>query len=412
MADTTYRGYNPRPELLPLTRARVDPSKQVDHVVKLARGASPPPVEANAAVPFVGVTTGGKPLPGLFPLEDTGFDPAPAVDAARALLAALPTAERLAAERPVADRAWRRWTNAYPSWEPHGVYLDDLDEDRRAAAVGLLRASLSPQGFGDVRRAMRLNGALGRLINQYAGTLEEWAYWITIFGTPSADEPWGWQLFGHHICVSCFIVARQMVLTPTFLGAEFESQELFDEHRVTALELMADLTPAQRERAVLYPSMRPDDLPAELAGPVDGRHLGGAGQDNRVIPYAGLAAEALSAAQQDLLVRIVDSFVARLPAAAAAAKLAEVRAHLDDTHFAWIGTAEEDQPFYYRVHSPVVLTEYDNHPGIFLDFDLPEPFHVHTVVRTPNGNDYGRDLLRQHYEHHHLAVPPETGGDG
>jgi len=28
------------------------------------------------------------------------------------------------------------------------------------------------------------------------------------------------------------------------------------------------------------------------------------------------------------------------------------------------------------------------------------------VVRTPNGNDYGKDLLRQHYQQH----PHNTGG--
>jgi hypothetical protein len=29
--------------------------------------------------------------------------------------------------------------------------------------------------------------------------------------------------------------------------------------------------------------------------------------------------------------------------------------------------------------------------------------HIHTIVRTPNGNDYGIDLLRLHYEHAHGA---------
>ena len=75
--------------------------------------------------------------------------------------------------------------------------------------------------------------------------------------------------------------------------------------------------------------------------------------------------------------------------------------HLGQTHLAWIGTWDEGAPFYYRVHSPVLLIEYDNHPGIFLDNDEPEPFHVHTIVRTPNGGDYGKDLLRQHYARHH-----------
>jgi Protein of unknown function (DUF3500) len=69
--------------------------------------------------------------------------------------------------------------------------------------------------------------------------------------------------------------------------------------------------------------------------------------------------------------------------------------------FSWIGSGEREGPSYYRVHSPVFLIEYDNHPGIFLDNPEPEPFHIHTIVRTPNGNDYGKDLLRQHYALHH-----------
>ena len=265
----------------------------------------------------------------------------------------------------------------------------------------LVRASLSAQGFGDVRAAMRLNAALGQLIDQYRDTLTEWAYWIMIFGEPSVGDPWGWQLFGHHVCVSFLMLGGQMVLTPTFLGAEFESQQIFSEHRGLGLELITALSPAQRNKAVLYPSMRPGDLPWELAGRVDGRHLGAAGQDNRVIPYAGLAADSMSPGQRELLVRLVGSFVSRMPAGPAEAKLTEVRRHLADTHFAWIGEVSADSPCYFRVHSPVVLAEYDNHPGVFLDFDLPEPCHVHTVVRTPNGNDYGMALLRQHYERHH-----------
>jgi hypothetical protein len=31
---------------------------------------------------------------------------------------------------------------------------------------------------------------------------------------------------------------------------------------------------------------------------------------------------------------------------------------------------------------------------------VPYKEHIHAVVRTPNGNDYGKDLLRQHYERH------------
>lgn len=402
MAEALYRGFKARPALLPITRARVDPTKPFDYLRQLVRGGPPgPSVEAEAATPFVGITTDGRPQPGLYHLEDTGLDPAPIVAAALDLDSALDPQHRRALHHPVDASEWRKWTNAYPGWEPHGVFLADLDQNQRDAALALVRASLSAKGFDDVQGAMRLNGELGRLLGQYLDTLTEWTYWIALFGTPSVDAPFGWQLYGHHVCVSCFVLEHQMVLSPTFLGAELESQQLFEEHRVAALELMAALSPAQRHRAVLHPSMRADDLPPDLAGPADGRHLGGAGQDNRVVPYAGLRADVLTKGQQALLWRVLETFWSRLRAGPAQANLDEARHHLADTYLAWIGTTEAERPFYYRIHSPVVLAEYDNHPGIFLDFDEPEPFHVHTIIRTPNGNDYGRDLLRQHYERHH-----------
>jgi Protein of unknown function (DUF3500) len=202
MADTSYQGYKARPELLPLTRARVDPSKPSDYVLQLNGDAPAPAVEASAAVPFKGIATDGRVVPDLHRLEDTGLDPAPVVEAARALLAGLPAAQRSQAQAGADAAAWRLWTNAYPSWKPDGVFLQDLHDTRREAVMELVRASLSAQGFGDVRAAMRLNAALGRLIDQYHDTLTEWAYWITLFGEPSAGDPWGWRLFGHHVCVS------------------------------------------------------------------------------------------------------------------------------------------------------------------------------------------------------------------
>jgi len=82
-----------------------------------------------------------------------------------------------------------------------------------------------------------------------------------------------------------------------------------------------------------------------------------------------------------------------------------VKRHLDATHFAWIGPVDDHSPFYYRILSPVILVEFDHQSGIVYDNDEPSRDHIHTVVRTPNGNDYGRDLLRQHYaQHNHAAL--------
>ena len=407
---THYRGFGPVLGL-PIKNARVDLSALPPDV----RGLFPPVLE-RAKEPLIGITTDGHVVPDLFALQDTGWDPAPASKAATAFLDRLTPTQRERVLFAIDANEWRMWINAFPNWEPHGLRLADLDPAQRARALAVVEASLSATGFSDARTAMKLNAALGELIDQYRDTLTEYNYSFAVFGTPSTTRPWGWQLWGHHLDVHCFVIGRQLVLTPTFIGAEpteadrgtHRGLRLFDEQRRAGLDLRRGFRPEQARQAVLHTSMRARDLPAELVDPVQGRELGGAAQDNRVIPYAGLPASGLSSQQRESLLRLVRTYAQRLPDGPATAFMAGVERHLDDTHVAWIGGSGDQDAFYYRVHSPVVLIEYDCHPGVFLDNDEPEPFHVHTIVRTPNGGDYGRDLLRRHLARHH----PEQHTDG
>ena len=76
------------------------------------------------------------------------------------------------------------------------------------------------------------------------------------------------------------------------------------------------------------------------------------------------------------------------------------------------GACDATSPFYYRVYNPVLLIEFDHQPGIALDNDFPSRHHTHTLMRTPNGNDYGKDLLRQHYrqfDHSRADTPHRMG---
>jgi hypothetical protein len=64
-----------------------------------------------------------------------------------------------------------------------------------------------------------------------------------------------------------------------------------------------------------------------------------------------------------------------------------------------------------------VLVELDQHPGVVLDIPQPSRHHVHTIIRTPNGGDYGLDLLARHhaeFDHdtgsHALWFPRNRGG--
>jgi Protein of unknown function (DUF3500) len=357
---------------------------------------------AALAEPFVGVTTDGQVVPGLFPLEASGVSAQPLVDAALCVLESLSPEQRSAACFPIDSAQWRAWSNISPYLLRHGVLLESLSEMQRDLAVGLVRESLSQAGYQTARDAMRLNETIAEMTGRFH-EYGEWLYWLSIFGTPSADEPWGWQIDGHHLNLHCFVLRDQVVMTPQFMGSEpvyaeqgkYAGTRVFEVEEAVGFKFMRSLSPDQQAQATVGMQL-----------PMDG--LATAPNDNLRLPFAGIGFSQLSAQQQTALLDLIAVYVGRLRPDRAELKLAEVKRHLANTFLAWIGACDEVSPFYYRVHSPVILIEFDHQVGIALDNDAPSRNHVHTVVRTPNGNDYGHDLLRQHYAqaaHHHEPHP-------
>jgi hypothetical protein len=349
------------------------------------------------AEPFKGVTTDGSVIPGLFAVTSTGVSTEPVRVAAQTFLDALTPDQRKKTAFPVDDPEWRKWMNQH-FYVRQGVGFDEMNQAQREAAFGLLRASLSARGLKLTRDIMKLNHTLGELTDNFV-EYGEWLYWITVMGTPSPTEPWGWQLDGHHVIINYFVLGDQVVMTPTFVGSEpvvaeagkFKGTAILQEEQRDGLALLRSLEDGQRARAVLA-SEKPGN-----------NNLGEAFKDNVVVPYAGLAARDMTPAQRDRLLALVERFVGNLRDAHAKVKMSEVRAHLDATHFAWIGGQSDDAVYYYRIQSPVVLIEFDHQLPAGLRRVLPaRPMrqHIHVVIRTPNGNDYGKDLLRQHYEQH------------
>ena len=166
---------------------------------------------------------------------------------------------------------------------------------------------------------------------------------------------------------------------------------------------MRSLTSNHQSQALIANSMVGGALPADRRQVGDGLHLGGAYQDNRIIPYEGVTGISLSLKQSLNLLDLVMKYLDILPAGTLRARMNDIEKHLNTTHFCWIGSRNEQEPFYYRIQSPVLLIEFDHHAGVYLTNEEPANFHIHTLVRTPNGNDYGIDLIRQHYknsEHH------------
>ena len=175
---------------------------------------------------------------------------------------------------------------------------------------------------------------------------------------------------------------------------------VFTAEERAGLDLIRSLDDRQAAQAVLRPSIYPDDLPPELQDPLDGRMQAGVFRgDNAVVAYAGVCAADLTGIQRLRgLQALVAAYVGWTREGHSGVKMSEVDQHLDETYFAWMGAVADDGPFDDRVHSPVVLIEFDHHPGVAFDNVAPSRNHIHTIIRTPNGGDYGIDLLRQHHE--------------
>jgi hypothetical protein len=350
---------------------------------------------ASLAEPFVGVTTNGSVQPGLFPIRATGVSTGPVRDAATRFLASLTADQRGRTTFAADDVEWRDWNNVH-RYARKGVSFQELSDAQRERGFDLLRASLSARGFDKARNIMRLNGYVADVLNR-PEEYGEFLYHLTVMGVPSATEPWGWQLDGHHLIVNYFILGDQVVMTPTFMGSEpvsapdgrFAGTRVLTDEQDLGLALATSLTPEQRAIAVLETTKTGNNSLAQ------------AFRDNLVLDYAGIRADRLTPPQRRQLLAIIGEYVRNLPDGHAKVRLSEIEARLDQTHFAWIGQIAPDAVFYYRIHSPVVLIEFDHQLPVALPGErVPQRNHVHTVVRTPNGNDYGKDLLRQHYEQH------------
>lgn len=353
--------------------------------------------------PFVGLTTDGEIVPGLYEIEATGVSTAPVREAADAFLASLGTAQRAQAMFPIDDTEWRNWANVH-RFVRQGIGFVDMTEAQREAAFHLLSTALSAKGYDTSRDIMRLNHHLAELVDNFDEYGED-LYWLTFMGTPAADEPWGWQLDGHHLVINYFVLDDQVVMTPTFMGSEpitaasgkYAGTSILEDEQTLAVAFMQSLDDAQRDSAILSRAKSRGENHAEMLS------------DNVTVPYEGLPVTRMNATQRERLLDLIGAYVGNLPEAHAALRMDEIRAHLDETHFAWKGEVERDGVFYYRIQSPVLYVEFDHQGPTALGGprDVATRNHIHSVVRTPNGNDYGRDLLRQHYERY--ADDPSHG---
>lgn len=310
--------------------------------------------------------------------------------AARKLLDALPTDLRARCNLPFDGPERPDW-HFVPRTRP-GVTLGEMPQPARDASHDLLRSALSPRGLAKVDDIMSLDAILRDMEKAAGGdgaSRNPLAYSFAVFGTPGDGRPWGWKVEGHHISLNfTWPSPDAAAVTPSFLGANPAEVKEGPRagHRALAAEedlaraLLASLDPAQRSKAVIS-----TDAPREIIT-LPGRSLD-------VGPVVGLAGSEMTEPQRRALDALIREYAGNLRPELAKEQLDRMLGGgLADIRFAWAGGAEPGRGHYYRITGPTFIIEYDN--------TQDHANHVHTVWHDKE-RDFGRDLLKEHYEHDH-----------
>jgi hypothetical protein len=314
------------------------------------------------------------------------------VGAANAFLAKLNETERASATFEFGGSQTTGWSNLPTGiFQRKGVRLGDLTAPQREAAMALVAAALSRSGYEKVVNIMNADETLknaggGRTGGRQGGggrgggiRFGADEYYLALLGTPSTTAPWLIQFGGHHLAINVTLVGESSVLTPS-LPATQPARYVLNGQTIRPLgnendkgfALINALDAAQQKQAIL--AYQVSDL---VLGP---------GADGKVIQPEGILASALSTSQQGLLLDVIHEWVGILNDDAATAKMAEVKANLPRTYFAWSGSTTNGGLAYYRIQGPTVIIEYAPQQG-----DLQ---HIHTIYRDPT-NDYGAKMVKR-----------------
>ena len=272
-----------------------------------------------------------------------------------------------------------------------GLPLKEMDEKQQQLAHALVATGVSAQGYEKLSTIMLLEPILAELEGggrRFPRDPE--LYYVSVFGEPGTDAPWGWRFEGHHISLNYTLVKGRMLgSTPLFFGSNPGEVRHGEQTGLRALKEEEDLgrqllnaLDGEQKTVAIVDEQAPDDIITTNVPYVRGE-----------VQPEGLGSQDMNAAQREILYALVETYVKRLPEAVAEAEWARlVGADLQAAHFAWAGAEERGGPHYYRVLGPSFLAEYDNTQN--------DANHIHAVWRDLS-NDFGEDILRRHYKEGH-----------
>lgn len=355
--------------------------------------------DENINKPYEGIVTSRGKETGLFPIKSTGVTTAPIKEAGETFLKSLTKEELAKTQFEIDNKEWQKWANMDNGlYKRQGISIKEMTKDQRKLAFLLMQKALSAKGLKLSIDIMKTDQTL-RELNNNDPAYDEELYFFTIMGKPSMTEPWGWQIDGHHLVINYFILGDQVVMTPVFMGGEpivtttgkYAGNTIFQDEQNIGLKFMQSLSPEQQKQAIISPEKKRNDIQAE------------AFSDNITLDYQGLPASKMTRKQKEQLLDLANQYISNMEEGHAKIEMEDIKKHLDSTWFAWIGKTDSSAVFYYRIHSPVILIEFDHQGPVGIKSQRRDATrnHIHTMVRTPNGNDYGKDLLKEHLEKHH-----------
>jgi len=277
------------------------------------------------------------------------------------------------------DAQRKRWSNLPTgAFRRAGLRMGDLTKPQRDAAMTVLAAALSPQGYEKVNQIVEADELLKTSGGRTMFGRDE--YYVSFLGQPSTTEPWMIQFGGHHLGLNITLVGEHGTLTPSHTGAQPAIYELegktirpLGRESDKAFALISSLDELQRKQAILGVQMR--DL---VLGP---------GRDGQTIQPEGIKGSALTDKQRDMLLDLASEWTGIMNEAAAKAKMDEMKKNIAETWFAWSGPTEKGSAAYFRIQGPTVIIEYAPQR---LGGDSTK--HIHTIYRDPT-NEYGKKWL-------------------
>jgi len=273
------------------------------------------------------------------------------------------------------DAQRRRWSNLpTPIFKRTGLRMGDLTKPQRDAALAVLEAALSPQGYAKVLQIIDADEILKNSSGETMFGRDQ--YFISFLGPPSIAESWMIQFGGHHLGLNITLVGERRTLAPSHTGAQPAIYELegktvrpLGRESDRAFALLSSLNEGQRKQAILSFQIR--DL---VLGP---------GRDGQTIQPEGIKGSGLSEKQGQMLLDLASEWTGIMPEAVAKAKMDEMKKNIAETWFAWSGPTEKGRAAYFRIQGPTVIIEYAPQR---LGGDPTK--HIHTIYRDPT-NDYG-----------------------